>query len=161
MWVNHHRGKSLIAGICALAIAGASVPASAMPLGGQPATTAGEAVGPGHLVKVDHRGKRHKRKYRKRPYAYHKYDRYPRHRRYYRRHNDGLGIILGLTGLGIGLAIANNHNQAYYPHEHRAYCPVPGTDAWHLHCLRKYKSYVPATGMYTRYSGQKAYCVCP
>ncbi len=164
MWVHHNLSRSLVAGLCALAVASASVPAAAMPLGHGPASAIAGSDGVNNLVTVDHRGKRYKRKFRKRRHVRnrrHNYRPYRRHRRYYRRHDDGIGLVLGLAGLGIGLAIANNYNQSYYTPSSRAYCPVPGTNAWHDFCLRKYRSYVPATGMYTRYSGQKAYCVCP
>jgi hypothetical protein len=168
-----NRVRSAVASLCALAVMAASVPALAMPFGGASSGTVTSANSQSDIILVGQRRGNYNRRFRKPRYG-HKYRRHNQRRRHrgrnYRhygynnsyRYNDGLGVVLGLAGIGLGLAIANSYNQPYYSQSDTAgYCPAPGTTDWHNFCLSKYRSYVPATGMYTRYSGQKAYCVCP
>ncbi len=61
---------------------------------------------------------------------------WPRHDRYDR--DDDIGVESG------------------YP----AYCPVPGTQAWHAFCASKYVSYKPWTSTFTTRSGNERYCIC-
>jgi hypothetical protein len=79
---------------------------------------------------------------------------------YYGGYNDGAALVLGIIGLGTGLAIANSYRgNAYYGDRYDGY--QSGSPEWIAACARKYRSFEPRTGLYTAYSGYKRRCRLP
>lgn len=127
-----------------------AVPAIAGGPGG--VTTAGESL-------VQNAG--HKRHFKKRGWHRGKH-RHRSHRRHRHRDNDNdVGIALGAAGLILGLgalAATTQSQRRYAPAPAYRGSPQPWTRGWYQYCSSKYRSFEPATGYYTTYSGYKRFC---